>query len=77
MQLPTPLVFDEEGPWAVALTEMTYDAQGFPNIPEEFSQIKLEALNRSSVYDATNMNLYIEYCCISTIQERYLVCIGW
>jgi hypothetical protein len=59
VELAAPLYFDESDPWEVALVEMTYDAQGFPNIPQEYSQIQLTALNRSEVYDTTNMDLNI------------------
>ena len=57
VELGAPLYFDERDPWEVALAEVTYDAQGFPNVPTEYSQIKLEALNRENVYDATLMDL--------------------
>jgi hypothetical protein len=59
VELQTPLHFHEHDRWEVALAEMTYDAQGFPNIPPEYSQIKFQALNRHSVYDATEMDLSI------------------
>ena len=59
VELAAPLLFDERDPWEVALAEMTYDAQGFPNVPPEYSQVKLEALNRDNVYDAMEMDLSI------------------
>jgi len=59
VELAAPLLFDERDPWEVALAEMTYDAQGFPNIPPEYSEVKLEALNRDNVYDAMEMDLSI------------------
>src|SRR5271167_1506057 len=59
VELPNPMIFDEHDPWEVALAEMTYDAQGFPNIPVDYSEIKLEALNRDEVYDTTQMDLSI------------------
>src|ERR1700721_2173109 len=40
-----------------------------PNIPPEYSQIKFQALNRHSVYDATEMDLSIT--CFLRV-ERYL-----
>src|SRR3981189_118635 len=60
VELAVPLFFDEQDPWEVALAEMTYDAQGFPNVPPEYSQIKLEVLNREIVYDAMEMDLSIK-----------------
>src|SRR3977135_3528855 len=59
VELAAPLLFDERDPWEVALAEMTYDAQGFPNVPPEYSQVKFEALNRVNVYDAMEMDLSI------------------
>ena len=59
VELAEPLHFDENDPWEVALAEMTYDAQGFPNIPEEYSEIKIVALNRAVLYDCTSMDMSI------------------
>jgi len=59
VELTEPLHFDENDPWEVALAEMTYDAQGFPNIPEEYSEIKIVALNRAVLYDCTSMDMSI------------------
>src|SRR5258708_36018689 len=52
VELADPLFFNEHDPWEVALVEMTYDAQGFPNVQQEHTEIKVEALNRDNVYDA-------------------------
>ena len=37
VELQAPLHFHEHDCWEVALAEMTYDAQGFPNIPPQYS----------------------------------------
>lgn len=59
VELAEPLHFDENDPWEVALAEMTYDAQGFPNVPDEYSEIKIVALNRAVLYDCTTMDMSI------------------
>src|SRR5271156_6845609 len=60
VELANPMVFHEDDPWEVALTEMTYDAQGFPNVPVEFSQVKLEALNQHELYNCMEKNFSIQ-----------------
>jgi hypothetical protein len=57
--LPAPMYFNEEEPWEVALAEMTYDVQGFPNIPSEFSHVQMEVVNNGTVFDCTQMDLSI------------------
>ena len=59
VELPAPLHFEEDDPWEVALVEMTYDAQGFPNIPSKYSEIKIEALNRDTLFDLTEKDMSI------------------
>src|SRR5271156_5185430 len=60
VELANPMVFHEDDPWEVALTEMTYDAQGFPNVPVEFSQVKLEALNQHELHNCMEKKFYIK-----------------
>ena len=59
VEMGNPLLFDEHDPWEVALAEITYDAQGFPNVATEYTKVKLEILNRAKVYDCTNKDLSI------------------
>ena len=59
VELADPLFFNEQDPWEVALVEMSYDAQGFPNIQQEYTEIQVEALNRDNVYDALNKDYSI------------------
>src|SRR5271156_1571156 len=59
VELANPMVFNEDDPWEVALTEMTYDAQGFPNVPVKFSQVKLEA-NRHELHNCIEKNFFIK-----------------
>src|SRR5271156_6166960 len=55
-----PMVFQEDDPWEVALTEITHDSQGFPNVPVEFSQVKLEALNQHELHNCMEKNFSIQ-----------------
>src|SRR5271156_6750549 len=60
VKLANTMVFNEDDPWEVALTEMTYDAQGFPNVPAEFSQFKFEALKQHELHNCMEKNFSIK-----------------
>src|SRR3977135_1861411 len=40
-----------QGPWEVALAEMTYHAQAFPNLPPEHSTAQVTLQEQLQVYD--------------------------
>ena len=59
VELSTPLHFDENDPWEVALVEMMYEAQPFPNIPAEYSHFTIEHLNKDKFFNAKDLDFSI------------------
>ena len=47
------------GSWEVALAEMTYHAQAFPNLPVEHSSVKVTLKDWLRVYDTRDKSFYI------------------
>ena len=47
------------GAWEVALAEMTYHSQSFPNLPKEHSAVEVYSKKPLEVYDTRNLDLYI------------------
>ena len=48
-----------QGSWEVALAEMTYHAQAFPNLPVEYSSVKVTLKDWLRVYDTRDKFFYI------------------
>ena len=59
VELSTPLHFDENDPWEVALVEMMYEAQPFPNIPAEYSHFTIEHLNKDKFFNTKDLDFSI------------------
>src|SRR3984957_16917161 len=47
------------GEWEVALAEMTYHSQSFPNLPKEHSAVEVYSKKPLEVYDTRNLDLHI------------------
>src|SRR5438477_6659795 len=59
IELNEPLRLDG-GPWEVALAEMTYHAEPFPNLPKEQSTVKVTLNEQLQVYDTRDLNFNIK-----------------
>jgi hypothetical protein len=47
------------GAWEVALAEMTYHSQSFPNLPKEHSTVEVYMKQPLEVFDTRNLDFYI------------------
>ena len=59
IELNEPLRLDG-GPWEVALAEMTYHTEPFPNVPKEHSTVKVTLNEQLQVYDTRDLNFNIK-----------------
>jgi len=57
IELDEPLRLN--GVWEVALAEMTYHSQSFPNLPKEHSSVEVYLKKPLEVFDTRNLVLYI------------------
>jgi hypothetical protein len=59
------------GAWEVALAEMTYHSQSFPNLPKEHNTVEVYLKEPLEVYDTRNLDLYIRTYVIMKDRWQY------